>query len=107
MEYKCESPFEGSVEIEIPKYTQRLKYIRDCNFVTGTDGEISAGMDNVDSIISMIESARPHVKNVKVKNVETGDEASSFEELEDNPAFDALLPVLAPLVLNGGKVGNA
>ena len=104
--YKCKKPFTGEVKIELPKYTQRLKYIKECNFRINADGEIDEGIDQVDSLIKMIEVAGQHIKSVKVKH-ESGIEVKSYEEMEDFTEFDSLVSELASFVLNGGQVGKS
>ena len=103
--FECKEPFEGSAKIELPKYTQRLKYIKECNFKVNADGEVDASTDQLDALMSMVEVAKKHISDVDIKCGEI--HAKSFDDLEDFVEFDSLIPELASTVLNGGRVGNA
>jgi len=107
IEYKAPEGFEGSAQLQVPKYTERLKIIKNCNFSLGTEGEAQVTTDQLDSVIALIEGTKGYIKDVKIKHVESGAMAESFEDLEYSPEFDGLLVELCSSVLNAGQVGNS
>lgn len=104
--YECKEPYEGSATIELPTYRERLKYVKECNFKIGEDSNIDASHDQVDSLIKMIDIGYKHIKKVNVKHIESGNTVKSLEEMENYKEFDALIPEICTLVLNGGQLGN-
>ena len=98
--------WEGSIEIDFPKYTQRLKYIQECQFKLNSDGEINISLDSVDSIIKMIEISRKHVKSVDVLHKKTGSKFAKFEDLEDFQDCQELSNVVAGKILGGLQLGE-
>ncbi|GAH17770.1 unnamed protein product, partial [marine sediment metagenome] len=76
------NPFTGSIIIEVPKYTQRLQYLKECNFKTNKAGEVDQSGGTYDSIIKMIDIAKKHMTKVEVMRVEDGLLFESIEDLE-------------------------
>ena len=102
---KCEKPYKGEVVIEVVRYKDRLRYIKECNFKIDSTGNVEIGGDQIESFIKMIELAEKHVKKVDVKH---GDiHATSFDEMQDYLEFDNLVSLVASAVLNGGSVGKS
>lgn len=99
--------FKGQIKLAMPKYRDRLQMIKDCNFKTGSSGEMLLGLDNLDSIIKMIEITCKAAKEVTVTCEKTDVTAKSFDEMELNPDFDAILQDVAGFYMNAGKVGNS
>lgn len=102
--------FEGVIELNIPKYTQRLKYIKQCNFKAKKNEkgelEVDAGLDSLDSIVEMVEIAKQHVEKVNVRHKESQAVFKSWDELEENPVCDGLLSEIGSMVVNGPVLGK-
>lgn len=96
----------GKIKIEFPKYTQRLKYIQECQFKLDESGEIKISVDSVDSIVKMIEIARGHVKEVDVTHIKTGYVFTQFEDLEDFQDCQEIINVIAGKILGGIQLGE-
>lgn len=103
---KVASPFSGIVKIEVPRYPQRLKYIKECNFAMDEKGQVKSGMDSIDSIIKMLEIASKHVQEVNLKHKD-GAEFCTWDELQDNPMADGILNEVASAVINGPILGKS
>lgn len=95
---------EGKISLTIPPYKMRLKMIKECNFKADDKGEISAGMDSIDSIIRLIELTSEYFHEV---NLTCGEiKALNFNDMEENPEFDQLLTDSASAILQAGKLGE-
>lgn len=102
--FEGKKDFEGKVVVTLPLFAQKLKYIKECNFKTNKKGEVEVGLEQLDSLIKMIEIAEKHIKSVEMK---CGDiVAKSWEDLNSNPEFEPIIPEIATLVINGGQMGN-
>lgn len=103
---KIDEAYEGKVKVEVLKFRQRLAYGKDLKFKTDDSGEVVIDDNMMDLTLKMIELTEKHFLDIDVKHRESGLEAKSFEELEDNPEFDPLVPALCGAVLNAGRVGK-
>lgn len=97
---------EGSVEIDLPKYVQRLKYLREANFRINQDGTVSETVDNLEVTIKAIELAEKHIKKVDLTVIETGDKIKSVDEMQYSPYCEECLTEIGFLVLNGPQLGK-
>ena len=98
--------FEGKALLKMPKYRDRLQMIKSCQFKIDASGDVVNGMDNLDSLSKMVEFASKAVEKLMIKHIDSGVVAKSFEELEYNPIFDAILNDISGYYLNAGKLGN-
>jgi hypothetical protein len=98
--------FEGHVVFNIPKYTERLKYIKQCGFKTGDDGQIVVSLEDTDSLVAMVEIAEKHVVEVNLTHKATGKVFQSMEALQYDNVCDALLSELSGKVLSGFSLGK-
>lgn len=96
----------GTVDILVPKYTQRLKYIQDCKFKTDDAGNIKVDMSSLDSVIKMVEISKKHVLNMDLLNEKSGRLYKNFDDLEDDAECDGVINEIAGLVLSGVKLGK-
>lgn len=96
---------QGTVKVRLPKYTERLQYLRDCQFKINGDGDIEIDSGMIDSTIKMIQIAEKHVESVDLA-LESGKEIKSFEEMEYFPECEPVLQELGNLMLSGVQVGN-
>jgi len=99
--------YEGSAKIMLPNYINKLKLIKECNFKTKNDGAVEIGMDQLDSVIILAEKAKPYVKEVEIKHLESGKIAKSYDDLLENWEFEEIISEVCALPLSGGKVGNS
>ena len=95
----------GKLELAIPTYRERLKMIKECNFKLDSEGQVTVGVDSIDSMVKMLEVCIPYFKKVDVKHGEKI-HAKSFEDLEQYSEFDGLLSDAASSVMNAGRLGN-
>lgn len=98
--------FEGKVSIEVPKYVQRMKYLKECNFKIGEGSQVQMGMESMDSIVKMIELAPKHVKNVSLSHMKSGDKFKKWEDLEEDYRCDQILNQIASVIVNGPQLGK-
>lgn len=71
--------FEGSYQIEMPKFTERLKIVQEL------DSLRESGNANTDALAlacHMAELSEKYICGMNLKHVESGEEFNSFEELE-------------------------
>jgi hypothetical protein len=101
-----ESAVVGKVVFEVPKWTERMKYVKECKFTIDSEGNVEAGADQIDSLIKMVELATPHIKTVDLKTKEGSSVFKSFDDLQSDPICDAVLVEIASAVINGAAVGK-
>jgi len=99
-----ESPFEGQVIYNMPLYTNRLKYLKECNFSSGED--VKASGANYDSMIRMVDICKKHIVKVALKVKCNGEEIKSLEELELYQEGGDALNQIATCLLRGVKLGE-
>lgn len=90
--------FTGTVSLESPLAPQRMRYIKELNFVA-KDGKIDVGIDDVDKIARMIEIAAMHVKHVDICSDTMN--ITTFEELQSYKEFDGTLVDIASAIIGG------
>jgi hypothetical protein len=100
------SPFTGHIMVEVPKYIERLQYIKDMKLSVGDSGEVKGDVGNIDQAIKVVEIAKKHIKEVALTVVSTGQEVKSLEDLEYSFEGSQLMNEVANLVLSGIKLGN-
>ena len=98
--------FTGSIELEDISKFNRLKYISECNFQIGKDGEVEAGMANIDSMLKMFSIAEKHVKKVDLKH-KTGKAFKTWKQVVESPLCDAFIDDLAMKFIAGTSMGEA
>ncbi len=95
---------KGELIIGIPKYRQRLKMMKDCNFKLSEDGSVNVSTETLQSIITLTDMAQEYFTKVDLK---CGDiHVKSFDEMENYSEFDGLISECATLILNAGKLGK-
>lgn len=107
---QSESPFKGSVVFTMPLYTQRLKYLKECNFNTGKDVDVAGG-SSYDSMIRMVEIAKKHIAKVDLTFEEADENGeakaatiTSFDELQESAEGADAINQIATLILRGTKI---
>jgi hypothetical protein len=99
--------FKGSYTIEVPKFTQRLRYIKECNFKLDASGNLSVSIEESDAIIKMIEIASQHVKELNIEHVESGKKFDSMEQMEYDSDCDGILNEIGAKMLSGVQLGKS
>ena len=101
-EKEIDNPFKGSVIIQVPKYTERLGYIKECNF-NPDDG---ASSSTYESMIKMVGIAKKHITKVELLRISDEQIFSSVDDLEYDKEGSDVLNTIATLVLEGVKLGK-
>jgi hypothetical protein len=101
-----EAKYKGHFILDLPKYTQRMKYISQCGFKLKEDGEVDGSMDNLDAIVRMLELAIPHIKTVSVTRLEDQSEFKCVDDLEFDADAGGLLQEVANAVISGVKISK-
>jgi hypothetical protein len=96
--------FEGSIEISIPKYKERLDLVKRLN-VNSKDGEIS--VEQFENISMVRDIVGEFVTKVELVVKESGQQISCLDDLEYYESFNEILGHLSGVLFNGIKLGNA
>lgn len=94
--------FSGAITVDVPKYTDRLRLLKDVNFSAG-DKELDK-TSGVESMIRMIEIAPNYIKEIEVVRIFDGKKYTSFEELNEDA--DEVCVEITKLVFEGVKLGK-
>lgn len=105
-EVEKDSPFDGFVDVKMPKYGERLKYSKDCNIGATKDGEIDVA-NNFDIAINLLEISRKHIGRVSLKRIEDGFEFTSVDQLEYDKEGSEVLSQIGAQILQGFRLGKA
>jgi hypothetical protein len=100
------TPFKGSVKIKVPKYTDRLRLMKECNFKVRADGQIDPNTDMIDQAIKMVEVAKKHVLEVDLVRDEDKERFTDFESLEYDSDGSEVINEIANFVMSGGRLGK-
>jgi hypothetical protein len=98
--------FSGHIKFQLLKFRERLKLTKELDFKSDAQGNVVVDKNMVDTATKLIDLTEPFFLEVSVKHV-SGKEAKSFEDLEYDPCFDEIIPVLCSMVLNAGKLGKS
>ena len=101
-----EQKVEGTVEVDLPKYVQRLKYLKEAKFKINPDWTVSDQVDNLEITIKAIELAEKHIKKVDLTVKETGDKIKTVDQMQFSPYCEECLTEIGFLVLNGPQLGK-
>ena len=102
---KKESGFVGEIKLRIPKYKERIKLLKECNFAIDSEGEMSKGAAQFDSVEKIIEMTEQHVVSVSLKFGEH--EILEYDELGYYQEGVELLNDVGNLILSGFKLGKS
>jgi hypothetical protein len=95
--------FEGHIMVERPSLPERYEYIDTCAFKVREDGQIETNMSQLRPMAKLIREIEPKIKEVVIKNKQSGAEYKSYQDLLVDPDCDLLVVELAGLMLNGFK----
>lgn len=98
--------FEGFVTVRVPKYMDRLKLLKECNFSFGANGEVNAGSGQFESIEKMVSVVEKHVSAVEIVVKSTQEAIKSLDDLSYTAEGSELINELANLILGGFKLGK-
>lgn len=94
---KKDSPFKGIVIFKICKYTERLKYMKECNLgVEGKDADQ----------VKMVELALENITKVELTRIDDGMKFTTTEELEHDKEGSSVLSLIANDILTGVRLGE-
>ncbi len=103
---KIEPKLAGTVQVEIPKYVQRLKYLREAKFKVNSEGQVDNSVNNLDLMIKAVELAEKHIKTVDLTVKDTGEKITSAELMGESAYCDEALVEIGFMVLNGPPLGK-
>ena len=86
--------FEGTVEITVPSYPERLRNMKILNFVV-TEGKVESNGDTLEKIALGVEMITKNVKAVSIKVKKTGE---MIDNLDDFGIYAEASPILSELV---------
>lgn len=99
------NPFKGHILIQVPKYKERMKLIKELNMNLDAKGEIALSSDNFETASKMYDIADKYVKSLSVKRGK--EEFNSIEELEYDQEGSNLILEAANVVLSGIRMGKS
>jgi len=97
---------EGTVTIELPKYIERLKYMRDANFKISANGQLSGDVDHLEVAIKAVELAEKRIKEVNLTIVSTGVKVTTVDQMQYSSECSDALSEIGFLIINGPELGN-
>lgn len=100
--------FSGDVELRLTSFDEKFDYLQSSGIEFDSDGKVNLGdaMSKIKSLRAMVRCSEKHYISVSLKNLKTGEELKSFEDLSyDTDAQDILIEVATQL-MNGFKLGN-
>ena len=97
--------FTGKIGISIPKFTERVKLLKEVQFGNTVPGQSDAA-NNLDFSVKMAEIAKSHTVRVALTRVSTQETLSSFEDLEYDTDGTDLINQIGHMVLTGISLGK-
>lgn len=95
------SNFSVEIQLELLKYSERIKLLKEMNFQE-KDGKIDGNA--VDQASKLEELVKKQIKSIKVKTASK--EFNSIEELEYFDEYTEIINELSIIVLRGPKMGE-
>lgn len=96
--------FKGEIEISLPSARQRLRYVKECNFTFGNDGEVNVS-SNIDALEKMYVIAEKHISKVDLKH-RSGASFDNFNTMSEDSLCDEICEKIIGIVLQG-SLGEA
>jgi hypothetical protein len=93
----------GTIEIEVPKFKERMKILKDMNISVGDDATVESSklLDQTEMIIDLVSSKIKKV-NLSVK----GHKFNSVDDLEYYEFFQGIMSELSQVLMKGISLGN-
>ena len=102
-----DAKFSGFVELRLPRFEEKLKYLESLNITFDEDGtvDLKNKQSNVKTLINMLEIAADHYVTVDLKHID-GREYKDYDDLSVDSDCQSILTEISSVVLNGPKMGN-
>lgn len=97
---------EGSIEIEIYKYKERLKLVKEMNITLDGNSEVKFASGQIDTLEKMNDLAVSRIKKVDLIIVESGKKIESIDELEYYSVCQLIMNEVIDIVFNGAALGK-
>jgi hypothetical protein len=104
-EVEKDSPFDGFIDVKMPKYGERLQYSKECNIKVDKTGEVDSA-NNFDIAIKLLEIAKKHISTVKLKRKDDGFEFTAVEQMEYDKEGSEVLSQVGAQILQGFRLGK-
>jgi hypothetical protein len=91
--------FSGFVEINIPKFQERMEIVKSTEFRNGSK------VEDADKVMMLVDLAKTKSGKVELKH-ESGVELNSIDDLEYYQEGLAIIYEVAGVILNGVPLGN-
>lgn len=105
-----EGKFSGSITLLKPSFKQRYEMFSAIGLKINQDqngkAEMAGDTNHFDLIAKSVEYTKQFYKKVELKNVETGQEFTSFDDLTYESECDDILSEIANLYMGGFKLGK-
>lgn len=98
--------FEGSVEIQVPTYIERLRIMKELNFKV-VDGKVETNEDTLEKMAKQVEKLGTFVKSVNIKVKKSGEIISSLDDLGFYNEGATVIMELSAYISRGLSLGNA
>lgn len=98
--------FEGTVEIDVPSYVERLRIMKELNFKI-VDGKVETNEDTLEKMAKQVEKLATAVKSVNLKLKKSGEEIKTIDELGFYSEGAAVIMGLSGYITSGFTLGNA
>jgi hypothetical protein len=105
-----DSHWTGHVVMRLPTFDEKFEYLENLgvNFSdSGAVVESEGGNNRVKQLRKMVDLSKKHYVEVSLKNVDTGEEINSLEDMTYNEDCHKALIEIATMMLQGFKLGNA
>jgi len=100
--------FSGKYEIAMPRASQRLDYYSRCGIgVDSKSGEFKFDENDISIIGKLSDICTEHIVSIKLKHLESGTVANSWEEVDTEAAFMSAIVPIGLKILVGTKLGEA
>lgn len=101
--------FSGEVELRFPTFDEKYELLESSGVEIGDSGEVDVGGKTKAKfalIRKMVSISKPFYVTVALKNLESGEELKSFEDLSADPDAHEILIEIAGRILNGKSLGK-
>jgi len=96
--------FEGKIILIVPTNEQRMSFLEHMGVEIGADGKVEQKLSNIAILRKMIHISKDHYKEVALKNLVTGEELKSFDDLNYDDAASEIMSEVATVVVQGFKI---
>lgn len=97
--------FEGYIELKLLSYEEKLALIEEFGYFDESEEKRDIKR-NIRMMISMLKVAKNYYVQVNLKNLETGFQYSSYDDLSYDSSCQQVLRDVATAIAEGQKPGN-